>query len=103
MSPLNHQRANNRQPMSEQRHIVKRQVIELTIRGSAEPQPFQDELSRVYRQRIIPLIERRCSELSAPDRLYRIDMLGLDLGTLDPRSLEEDFVAKVDAALQREL
>ncbi|HAE59521.1 MAG TPA: hypothetical protein DCG54_08445 [Anaerolineae bacterium] len=89
--------------MSEQHHIIKRQLIELTIRGSAEAQPFQDEISRVYRQRIVPLIDRRCSELSGPDRLYRIETLDLDLGALNPDWLEEDFVAKVDAALSREL
>ncbi len=89
--------------MSEQRHIIKRQLIELTIRGSTEAQPFQDEISRVYRQRIVPLIDRRCSELSDPDRLYRIETLDLDLGALNPHQFEEDFVAKVDAALSREL
>ncbi len=90
--------------MNTQRHIIKRQVIEVTIRGGgAKAQAIQDELSRIYRQRIIPLLDRRCSELSAPDRLYRIETLDLDLGKLDLHSLEGDFVAKVDAVLSREL
>lgn len=89
--------------MNGQRHIIKRQVIELTIRGSAEARPFQDELSRIYRQRILPLIDQCCSELGRPDRLYRVEALDLDLGTLDVENLEEDLTAKVDAALRREL
>lgn len=89
--------------MSAQRHAIKRQVVELTIRGPARAQPVQDELSRIYRQRILPLIERRCNELSDPDQLYRIDSLDLDIGVIDLAHLEEDLTSKVDAALSREL
>jgi hypothetical protein len=89
--------------MSEQRHIIKRQVIELKIRSSAQARLCQEELSRIYRQRVIPLIEQRCDELAKPDRLYRIQALDLDLGALDPQNLEEEFTAKVDEALCREL
>lgn len=89
--------------MSGQRHIIKRQVIELKIRRPAEARLYQDELSRIYRQRILPLIDQCCSELGRPDWLYRIESLDLDLGTLDPNNLEEDFTQKVDTALRREL
>jgi hypothetical protein len=89
--------------MTTQRHTILRQVVELEVRGTTQAQPLQDEISRIYRQRIIPLIDRRCSESSAPDRLHRIESLDLDLGELDPRNLEQDFVEKVDAALQSAL
>ena len=51
----------------------------------------------------MPLIERCCDELSAPDRLHRIDRLELDLGPVDPDRLEADLVAKVGAILRRRL
>ena len=89
--------------MDRQRHIIKRQVIELKVRSSVQARLYQDELSRIYRQRVIPLIDKRCSELAGPDRLYRLETLELDLGTLDLEDLEEDFTQKVDAALYREL
>jgi len=89
--------------MNAQRHVIKRQLVELTIHGSADARPFQDELSRIYRQRIIPLIDQYCSEFSGPDQLYRIEKLDLNLETLDPRKLEADFVAKATVALRREL
>jgi hypothetical protein len=75
-------------------------VIELTVRRSAAAYPLQTEVSRIYRQRIVPLIERYCSELSAPDLIHRIDALELNLGTVDPQHLEEDLVAKVSAQLR---
>ena len=89
--------------MSEQRHIVKRQVIELRVQNPRTAPALQDEVSRIYRQRVIPLIERYCSELGQPDRLYRIDTLDLDLGHLDTDDLESQFVAKADVALRKAL
>ncbi len=89
--------------MSEQRHVVKRQVVELSVRGSQSAQTLQAELSRVYRQRVVSVIDQCCTELSAHDRLYRIDSLVLDIGALDIQNLEADFVEKVETALRREL
>src|SRR5690349_3898011 len=89
--------------MSTQRHVIKRQIIELHVRRPAEAQRWQDEVSRVYRQRVVPLIDQLCTELSEPDRLYQIETLELDLGVLDPDQLETEFVAKVSAALRQVL
>jgi len=89
--------------MSDQRHIIKRQVIELDVRGSADAQQIQAELSRIYRRRIIPLIEQCCTELCPASQLYRIDALELDLGSLDLHNLEEDFSLKIGRMLRHEL
>jgi hypothetical protein len=89
--------------MGTQRHVIKRQVIELTVSGAAQAQPLQDEISRIYRQRLIPLIDQCLTEMSDPDKLYRIESLELDLGVLDPQQPEDDFVEKVNNALRREL
>ncbi len=73
--------------MSEQRHIIKRQILELKVQNSEEAQRLQAELSRVYRQRIVPLIDRYCTELSEPDRIHRIESLEVDVGYVDPDRL----------------
>ena len=56
-------------------HIIKRQRIELTLANPASAPEIQDEISRIYRKRIVPLIDQYCSELSSPDRIHRIDSL----------------------------
>jgi contractile injection system tape measure protein len=92
--------------MSAQRHIIKRQVIELTVQGgisAPEAQPLQDKISRIYHQRIIPILDQRFSEMSGPDKLYRIQTLELDVGRLDLQNLETDLVEKVRRALGHEL
>jgi Contractile injection system tape measure protein len=86
--------------MTAQRHIIKRQVLELQISSMADAQQLQTEVSRIYRQRIVPLIDRYCSELSAPECIHRIDALELNLGTVHPQHLEEDLIAKVRAQLR---
>lgn len=84
-------------------NIIKRQIIELTVPNKTVAPNLQDEISRLYRQHIVPLIDQVCSELGSPDTLYRIDRLELDLGKLDAQNLEEQFVSKVKSALRQEL
>lgn len=80
--------------MPGQRHIIKRQILEVAIRQERGAHQLQQQLSRIYRDRLVPMIDTYCSQLSAPDRIHRIDSLDVDLGTLDPENLEEDLVAK---------
>lgn len=89
--------------MSAQRHIVQRQVLELTIPKQAQARQYQDELSRIYRERIIPMLDRYCSDLSGPEERYRIESLQLELGALPADDFEEQFVRRVETALKHEL
>ena len=66
----------------------------------ADAQPLQTEVSRIYRQRIVPILDQYCSELSDPDRIHRIESLELNLGTVRPEHLEEDLVAHVSTQLR---
>ncbi len=89
--------------MNSQRHVIKRQVIELSIPGNAQAHELQNEVSRIYRRKIIPLIDQFCSELSAPDRLHRIDSLEIDLGAVDANRLESDLLLSLNDALPKAL
>src|SRR5215216_426590 len=89
--------------MIPQNHSIKRQVIELNVRDPEQVKALQAEISRVYRQKIVPLLDRCFTELSNPDTLYRIDSLELDIGLLDPNQLEQELVEKVNSVLRREL
>jgi len=84
--------------MSAQRHAILRQTLELSVAADADAWALQDAARRAQAG-IRRLLECCCDELSAPDRLHRIARLELDLGTLAPHRFEEDFVAKMAAAL----
>ena len=87
--------------MRRQKHIIKRQIIDLEIPDSADAHHIQTEISRLYRQQIVPLIDRNCTAASSPDQIHRIESLEIDLGTLDPAHLEIEFVSKTRDALQK--
>ena len=88
--------------MNPQRHVILRQTVELTIASQEGAWQLQQEASQIMR-RAEALIERCCDELSASDRLHRIDRLELDLGRLDPDRLEEELLAKFGESLRRGL
>lgn len=85
--------------MSGQRHAILRQTLELAVATGEDAWPLQQEARRIQAG-VIRLLERCCDELSAPDRLHRIDRLELNLGALDPHRFEEDFLAKMGPALR---
>jgi hypothetical protein len=89
--------------MSEQRHIIKRQIIELQVRDQAEAQPLQAEVSHIYRQRIIPIIDKYCTEFSETGHIHRIESLVVDLGTIDHQRFEEELLAKLSTMLRKAL
>lgn len=89
--------------MSEQRHSIKRQIIELQVPSAAAARQLQADVSRIYRQRLMPLIDQLCNEFSEPDRLHRIELLEVDLGRIDPTRLEEELVAKTSVVLRKVL
>jgi len=86
--------------MGAQRHIIKRQILELQVAGETDARRLQTEFARIYRRRIVPLLDRYCTALSDPHCIHRIQSLELDLGPVDPEHLEAEIVAKVSAGLK---
>lgn len=89
--------------MSIQQHMIKRQILELKVPGEKQARRLYAEASRIYRQRIVPIIDQHCSELSAPDRIHRIESLQLDLGYVNPRNLEADLVTQLNKVFPKAL
>ena len=86
-----------------QRHIIKRQVLDLQIPSQKGSFELQNRVSSLYRNKIIPLMDTVLSRLSDSDEIHRIDSLEIDLGTVDINDLEAQFVTKVEQQLRRRL
>ena len=86
--------------MNQQRHIIKRQTVEITIDRNRDAWSLQQQISRMMPAQIIPLIDRYCSEMSSANHIHRIEQLELDLGELDPDNFETDFANKFADALR---
>ena len=90
--------------MSEQRHKIQKQIIELHLaKDAVDARQLQSEFSRIYRRRIVPIIDQYCTELSTPDQLHQIDSLEIDLGEINPAHLETEVVAKFQLAMRKAL
>ncbi len=89
--------------MGNQRHVIKRQILELQVGSKDNAFNLQEQVGDLFRRKIVPLIEAYCDQLSAPDRVDRIETLDIDLGTLNPQNLEAELVEKVVMQLPQQL
>ncbi|MFZ4701754.1 MAG: contractile injection system tape measure protein [Candidatus Methylumidiphilus sp.] len=89
--------------MTNQRHMILMQTVEITVPTSDQAWPLQEQISQIMRTQIKPLIERACDSLSTPDCLHRIERLELDLGIVDASNLSKQLPALFDEAFKRAL
>lgn len=89
--------------MTQQRHVIKQQILELNVSSDANAFELQNQISALYRNQVVPIIEAICNQLSDPNTIHRIDRLELDLGEIEAASLETDFAQKVAEALSNQL
>jgi hypothetical protein len=84
-------------------HRVNRIEIELHSGEPALARALSERVSRIHRERIAPVLDRVCSELSGGEAVDRIARLELDLGTVAADDLEDAFVARLEPALRAAL
>jgi hypothetical protein len=82
------------------RHIIKTQVLELELPSVLTSRQLQDTVSRIYRESVIPVIERCCDEFDSPDTIHRFDSLCVDAGNIPPGELETELPARTEARLR---
>lgn len=89
--------------MNQQRHIIKKQVIELNLSSQEGAFELQREVSRIYRHKILPLIDHVLSQFISSDTIYRINTLEIDLGNIDINNLEQELIDKIIEKFQQHL
>ncbi len=71
-------------------HVIKKQVLDVTLSKKAEAFRVQQKLSRHFRQDVVPLLEKAFDALSPAGEVIHIDRLVIDLGVLSYRELDEN-------------
>jgi hypothetical protein len=89
--------------MADQRHLIKRQILQITVQEAEDAYGLQQKLGLLTQSRLTPLIAQHCSELSSPDVIHRIDSVEVDLGELPFEDLEEALIKRFDAEFRRKL
>lgn len=83
-------------------HLILEHLIELELEREEDAHRYQQELSRIVRQRLLPIFDNVCAGTD-PDTVYRIDTLELDLGELDPGQWEKQLTERVQAQFSLKL
>lgn len=87
--------------MKEEKHIIKKQIIELNLSSQEGAFELQNEVSRIYHQKIISLIDIFLNQFNISDTIYQIDTLELNLENIDINHLEEELIAKIQQELAK--
>ena len=88
--------------MKRGKHIINRQVIELTLGKDENAWEIQQAVASAYRSAVIPVMDEVFTEFSG-DHTVRFEMIELDLGTMTPSEIEREFARRVRARLREAL
>ena len=89
--------------MKTQNHVIKKQILDLTLDSEIGSLAFQSRISGIFRTEIVPRIDAHCTGISGGSENIRIDRLELDLGVLDQRNLATEFKKKIDELFPQKL
>lgn len=89
--------------MSKQRHVIKKQILEIQLSSQQEAFEIQNKISQIYRSKVVPLMDDLFSEFSNPDLIHRIDVLEIDIEDIDINNLEKEFINKVLKKIKQQL
>lgn len=89
--------------MTQDKHIIKRQVIEVQIASQLDNIEVQERVAKIYNQKVISLLDNFLTERSLQGYNGKIDHLELDLGLINIENLESSFVDKVESELKNKL
>lgn len=81
--------------MSEQKHIINRQVFELTIPERSRATHIQNLTAGIVRHKLMRELDHLFSAMSGKDEIIRIDKLEIDLGVLTETELENELVNRI--------
>lgn len=80
--------------MNGQKHIINRQVLELTFPERSRAQFIQNKTSEIVKYKLQPALDKLFSKLTTADEIIRIDKLVIDLGTVSVIELEKVLLEK---------
>lgn len=77
--------------MDTQRHVIKRQVLELPLSSSSELQLREQQFKQIYYQRLLPVIEKFFNQFAELDFHYQLDRVYLEIEDFDWDNLQDYY------------
>lgn len=85
--------------MSQPRHIINKQILEIHLPEEEDVNSIQADISRLYQEKLIPIINDLCDRHSSGGRHLKIEQLNIDLGTVELKEIEGVFAQKFAEAI----
>lgn len=82
-------------------HIIKKQVLAVEIPAGRNHQELSEEINQLFYQKLKPQLEKLLDQLAPPDVVYTLDRLHLDLGTIAPEQLNQEFPQRFLTVLEK--
>jgi hypothetical protein len=90
--------------MNMQRHVIKRQLVELPLASSTELQTREQLFKQLYYQNILPAIEGCFDNYTKPDSYYQVDKIELKVADFDWENLAvSNIIAQLVQQLETQL
>lgn len=89
--------------MEKQNHVIKKQILDVTLDSEIGSFAFQSKLSEVFKAEILPRLDAYCTEIGGDSEILRLDRLELDLGVLDKRTWAQELISKFDEVFPQKL
>ena len=89
--------------MNEQKHIINKDVLELTVPDRAHALPIQNKASEVVKYKLNPALDKLFWKISSPDEIIRIDRLVIDIGSVQSDKIDETVLKEVIRQAEFEL
>lgn len=86
-----------------EKHLIYRQVLEIEFPSREEALDGQEFLSRLYRQELVPLINKIFDGCLDSDQYLSLELLEIDLGEIPSQNFGEEVKRKLHQKLQDEL
>ena len=71
------------------RHLIKKQIIDLTLRKKQDAFRMQQLASENYYHNMLPIIDKQFTDFSSDDEVIQIDRLEIELGDISEKQLEQ--------------
>lgn len=81
-------------------HIIQKQVFETIFSSKNEALKNQQNLAEVFQRNLVPLMANIFDKLVPSDKMYLIEKIELDLGTIGWEKFEENLSIKLEKMLE---
>lgn len=85
------------------KHSIQQETFEISYDNSENALIFQQEISKIIKQKLSRLTDEVFDEVAPKDIILRIDSLEIDLGTVQYKQMENDIYYKFKYALHNAL